>query len=334
MVNIALLSAWHVHTYQFIERLHESGLGKIALVWDDDESRGRKCAEKFGIPFEGNLETVLARQDIPAVMVECMTTRHTEIILKAINAKKHIFSDKALALKSEEVLKIKKALEEKGVKFLLSMESKLVGPYMQVKKLVDEGKLGRITAAYFRRAHAAALQRNLPAYWYDTAQTGGGATLDLGCHGFYMVPAFCGKPKRVTNIMNELYGTGSDENSTTVIEFENGAIGTAHTSFVCYKQDNLLELIGTEGVAIVSGSQPGHYRILLQSKHIPGYGELSPIPEAEIQPDEEFPIVKFARLIQSDDKKVDKYDIDTAYVLTRLIECAYESAKTGKTVEY
>jgi predicted dehydrogenase len=332
MVRIAVLSAWHVHTNMFIDRLHESGEGKVALVWDDDEKRGKECAEKYGVPFEKDLDKVLAHDGIDGVMVECATTKHTEIIIKAANAKKHVFTDKALALKTADCLKIKEAVERNGVKFLISLESKIVGPYRYAKKLVDDGKLGRVTSAYFRRAHAAALQRNLPSYWYDPVQTGGGVTLDLGCHGLYMLPQFCGNPKKVTNLMNELYGTGSDENSTTVIEFENGALGTSHTSFVCYQMNNLLEIIGTEGVVIVSGYDPANYRILLQSKHIRGYEELQPVPQADIWPDDEFPIVKFARLIQSDAQKIDIYDIDKAMVLTRLIECAYESAKTGKSV--
>ncbi|MDR2111329.1 MAG: Gfo/Idh/MocA family oxidoreductase [Spirochaetaceae bacterium] len=334
MVKLAVLGAWHVHVTMFIDRLHQSGEGKAVLVWDDDEARGKECAGRYGIPFEGNLDTVLNRDDIDGVMVECATTKHTEIILRAAAAKKHVFSDKALALKTGDCLKIKESVEKNGVKFLISLESKITGPYRHAKKLVDDGKLGRISSAYFRRAHGAALQKNLPPYWFDPAQTGGGATLDLGCHGLYLLPQFCGTPKKVTALMNEIYGSGGDENSTTVIEFENGALGTAHTSFVCYRMDNLLEIIGTEGVVIVSGHNPENYRMLLQSRHIPGYGELTPVPRTDIWPDDEFPIVKFARLIQSGEKSIDRYNIDEAIALTRLIERAYESARTGKTTAY
>jgi predicted dehydrogenase len=334
MVNIALLSAWHVHTYQFIDLLHKSNAGKVVAVWDDDTERGKKCAEKYNMSFEASLDSVLARDDIDGVMVEAPTVKHTEIILKAAEAKKHIFSDKALALSSEECEKIKKAVKEAGIKFVLSMEAKAIGPYRYAKKLIDQGKLGRVTSAYFRRDHGAALERFLPEYWFDTRQTGGGVTLDLGCHGLYLLQQFCGKPKKVSSLMNELYGTGGDENSTTVIEFENGAIGTAHTSFVSWKMDNLLEIIGTEGMYIAAGTKPEDYRVLLQSKQLSAYQALSPVPAGEYGPDDEFPIVSFARLIQSGERNVECYDIDHAIALSRLIECAYESAKTGKVIGY
>lgn len=335
MIGLALLSGWHVHTEGFVKQALETGLGELKVVWDNDEARGKSFAEKFSVPFDSDLDRVLAREDIDAVLVECPTTKHKEIIIKAANAKKHIFSDKALALSVKDCEEIKAAIETNGVKFVLSLETKTFSAYRFAKQLVDSGKLGRITAAYFRRAHQAALDKNmLPSYWFDTTQTGGGVTLDLGCHGLYLLPYLCGKPKKVTCIMNELYQTGADENSTTVIEFENGCIGTSHTSFVSYQLNNLLEITGTEGNLVISGCDGTKFRVLLQSKNIPGYEELSPVPESEIPDDAEIPSAQFLRLVASENQSLSDFDLDTAVMITRLIECAYESASSGKTVEY
>lgn len=335
MVKIALLSAWHVHTRWFVKGLEDSGEGHICVVWDDDIERGQKMAAELGVPFVADLDEVLAMEEIEAVMVECATTKHTEVILKAAAAKKHIFCDKALALKSSDVQQIREAVEANGVKFMLSLESKIIGCYNYATDMVKSGKLGRITAVYFRRAHAAALTNMLPDYWFDTEQTGGGATLDLGCHGFYMLPQLCGKPKTVSCRMQELYGTGADESSSTIIEFENGCIGTAHTSFVSYKMDNLLEIIGTEGILVISGEpNNANFVVLLQCANVPGYEEKTAVPKSDIPEDDPLPIVQFARMVKSDKCSVPGYDMDVAATLTRIIECAYESAATGKTVEF
>ena len=219
---------------------------------------------------------------------------------------------------------------------MVSLESKTIGVYRYAKKLVDEGSLGRVTSAYFRRVHQAALDKNmLPAYWFDKAQTGGGVTLDLGCHGLYLLPHFCGTPKKVTCLMNELYGTGSDEMSTTVIEFEGGAIGTAHTSFVAYRMDNMLEIIGTEGILVISGVDESNFRVLLQSKNVHGHENLVPVPSEHLLANDEIPSAQFVKLVSSDrTKSLSDFDIDAAITNTRLIECAYESAKEMKTVLY
>lgn len=336
MVHLALLGVWHVHTRGFLEDALKTGLAELKVVWDDDEERGRAFAKDFGVPFEADLDEVLKRMDFEAVMVECATTRHKEVIIKAANAHKHIFSDKALALTVQDCLEIKQVIETTGVKFMVSLESKTIGAYRYAKWLADEGKLGRLTSVYFRRVHQAALDSSmLPNYWFDKNQTGGGVTLDLGCHGLYLLPHFCGVPKKVTCVMNELYGTGSDENSTTIIEFENGAIGTSHTSFVASQLDNMLEIIGTEGSLIVTGTNATNFRVLLQSKHLKGHEYLKPVELENLPADDESPSAQFVRLVSAHQvKEQPDFNMDTAIQLTRLIECAYESAKEGKTVLY
>ena len=122
MVRFALLSGWHVHTGWFAGELLKSGAGKFVAVWDEDESRGRKYAEEFGAEFEPNLSAVLAREDVDAVMVECPTTKHRDVIIAAAKAGKHIFTDKSMALNMEDCAAIRKAVEEAGVKFTVSME--------------------------------------------------------------------------------------------------------------------------------------------------------------------------------------------------------------------
>ncbi|HYK75061.1 MAG TPA: Gfo/Idh/MocA family oxidoreductase, partial [Pseudoneobacillus sp.] len=82
MVNLALIGAWHVHTMGFVVEALNTGLAELKVVWDDDESRGKRIAEELGVPFESDLDKVLGRDDVDAVMVECATTLHKEVIIK------------------------------------------------------------------------------------------------------------------------------------------------------------------------------------------------------------------------------------------------------------
>lgn len=335
MVNLALLSAWHVHTRWFVRAALETGNATLKVVWDDDEARGRAFAEEFGVAFEADLDAVLGRADIDGVMVECATTQHKEVIVKAARAKKHVFSDKALATNMVDALEIKRAIAENGVKFVASLEHRSMGVYRYAKQLIQEGKLGRVTSVYFSRAHGAVLGNWLPAYWFDPTQTGGGVTIDLGCHGFYLLPWFCGTPTDVTCLMGELYETGNDEISTTVVRFESGAIGTAHTSFVASPMDNLLEIIGTEGILVATGQNESNYRVMLQSKHVPGHEQLVPVPKGALPADEILPCAQFVNLVASNDiESLPDFDIDSAVALTRLIESAYKSARERRVVTY
>ncbi|MGX7196990.1 Gfo/Idh/MocA family protein [Enterococcus olivae] len=333
-MKFALISSWHVHTKGFVKRLLAKE-AECVYVWDFDEERGEEAARTYGGTFESDYRRILADEQVEAVIIEAPTTMHKELIVLAAKAKKHIFSDKALALSTADCLEIEQAVLENGVKFMLSLESLAVNTYQYALNWVKEGHAGEITTAYFRRSHGAVLLQNLPDYWFDKSQSGGGVTLDLGCHGFALLPLFCGKPKKVSCLMNEAYGSGVDERSTTIIEFESGCIGTATTAFIGPTLDNYLEIVGTQGSIQVVGNEHEHQAIFVQSNLKEEYRFKTQIPSEEISKVNPFPIEEFVDLLKDPEKQsYPQYDLETAKQLTRLIECAYESAETGKVVTY
>jgi len=333
-MKFALLSAWHVHTAGFVQKAIDAG-SSCVCVWDIDETRGKRTAEKFETSFIDDLDEVLSNPEVQAVVVEAPTTMHKEIIIKAANAKKHIFTDKALTLSVKDALEIKSVIQENKVKYALSLESKAHDIYIYAKKVVESGNLGQVVSAYFRRSHGGVIQGNLPKYWFDKEQTGGGATLDLGCHGLTLLPLFCGKPKKVTCLMNELFKSGVDEQSTVVIEFENGALGTSYTSFLGSKLDNFLEIVGTNGTLQIIGSEDTEQSIYLQSNLLPEYKERKLVSLSILEESNPYPIEEFVNLVdQSNEMEIPGYDMDTSIMLTRLIECAYESQEKRATITF
>lgn len=79
--------------------------------------------------------------------------------------------------------------------------------------------------------------------------------MDLGAHPMYLLSWLCGKPKRISGVFNNLYGTSSDENSVALIEFENGIIGVSETSFVSYNTHDVLEIYGTDATLLIWGDE-------------------------------------------------------------------------------
>lgn len=94
----------------------------------------------------------------------------------------------------------------------------------------------------------------------------------------------------------------------------------------------MMEIVGTEGMAVISGNGPADYRVLLQSSQMPGYEKLSPVEED--WQDDVYPIVRFAQLVESDEMEAPDYNLDQAELLTRIICRAYESAGSGQTVSF
>jgi predicted dehydrogenase len=303
-------------------------------VWDTDPIRGKQFADRLGVPYEPNYQKILDNPNVDAVMIEAETNLHMDLIIRAANAKKHIFSDKILTPAVKDGLRIREAVEKNGVKFVISHESMPVGSYQYARKLVENGSLGNVVSVHFRRAHGLAKSNNLVASWYDKDVAGGGALIDLGVHGMGLLTYLAGAPTRVTASMRHWTKRGVEDTATIMVDFKNGAIGTAHTDMVTNIQENLLEIVGTDGLLVVVGTE-GRETVYLNAKNIPERAKgMTVIAPSEYAADGKYPINKFIDFVR-DKSNTAQYltgtglDMDTALRIVAISEAAYDSAQHG-----
>lgn len=333
-VRLALVGGWHVHTSMFIEKIAKLSAGKVewVAVYDHDAERGKKFADMLGVPYEADYQKILDNENIDAVMIEAETSLHKDLIIRAANAKKHVFTDKVLTPTVKDGLSVKKAIEENGVKLVVSHESLPIGSYQYAKKLVDDGSLGDIVAINFRRAHGMAKTDRLPESWYDKEVAGGGALIDLGVHGMSMLTYLAGTPTKVSSFMENWTNREVEDSATIMLEFENNAIGTAHTNMVTSIMENSLEVIGTDGILVVLGVE-GKESVYLNSKHVSGMeAGMNLIDPSVYGSDGTVPINLFIDFVLDESNKdqyLPGYDIDTALTVVGIAEAAYKSAKIG-----
>jgi len=322
MVNVLMLSKWHVHADGYASAIRLQPDAKITCVWDEDAQRGQKWADELGVPFEGDLEKAVSRADVDAVVVDAPTSDHRKVMVAAANAGKHIFTEKALAPTVEDCKAIAEAVKKSGVKFCIS-HPHLTTPIAQYcKNAIDEGWLGKIHYMRMRTAHDGSSGNWLPEYWYDPIKAGGGAMMDLGCHPMYTAAYLLGKPKRISSMFNNSFAKQNvDDNAVTVIEFENKAIAVVETSFISPFNAGCFELLGTEG-AIVSVNNEVRVR---SNKFNDGWFIPKKLPDA-LPPSIRIwldGIVKGTPI---------PFDLDKGIALTELLENAYISDREQQVI--
>src|SRR5690242_19671679 len=102
MVRVAMLSMAHVHAMGYAQQIQKNPDAQITCVWDDDPARGRAAARKLEVPFEDNHHAVLSDASIPGVVVNAETSKHQDVILAAVEAGKHVFTEKALTVRTAD----------------------------------------------------------------------------------------------------------------------------------------------------------------------------------------------------------------------------------------
>ena len=324
MLRIAMLSKWHVHATDYARVIQGLEDAEITCVWDEDAARGAAWAQEMGVPFEADLDALLRRPDVDAVVVDTPTSMHCEVMCKAAKAGKHIYTEKVLAPTVAACKQVADAVRESGVKFCVSYPHRTKPMMLYAKQVVEQGLLGQINFLRIRNAHGGASQNWLPAYWYIEEDACGGAMMDLGCHPNYQAAYLLGKPVRISAMFNTLCAPGSvEDNAVSVVEFENKAIAVLETGFVTPWSTNSLELLGTDGALIVQDDV-----VRVRSTHLPMQGWFTP---------DKLPDALPAAMRQFVDGalygKEIIFGMDDAIALTQLMENAYISHREQRTVQ-
>ena len=326
MLRFAMISKWHVHAKGYAEFVQKQPDACITCVWDEDAARGAAWAESLGVDFVADYDALLAREDVDAILVCTPTNMHKEVMIKAANAGKHIFTEKVLALTTADADEIIAAIEKNGVKFSICYPHRCMPRNLVIKQLIDDGLLGDITVMRVRNCHNGALAGWLPDYWYDPETTGGGAMMDLGAHGMYLAHWLLGEPVRIQSMFNNKLSVPVDDNAICTIEFENKALAITETSLVSPYTPVRLEVYGTKGVAMYENDDV-KFQNDFTVKYVDG-GWVKPKLPAELP----HPIRQFIDGVLYGKDII--FDAKEARMLTNLMEKAYIADKEGKEVKF
>jgi predicted dehydrogenase len=224
----------------------------------------RARADAFGVKAM-SVGGLLADPSIEIVVNLTIPLAHVEVGLQAIEAGKHVHSEKPLGVRTKEARVLLERAAARGLRVGCAPDTFLGGSHQTCRKLVDEGAIGQPLAgtAFFMCPGHESWHPN-PAFYYAP---GGGPMLDMG--PYYLTALFnllgpiesvagMVSTPRAERIINSQPRRGERitvEVPTHVagtLRFAGGAIVQIVTSFdVAGHRHVPIELYGTEGTLMV-----------------------------------------------------------------------------------
>ncbi|WP_344839549.1 Gfo/Idh/MocA family oxidoreductase [Actinocorallia longicatena] len=196
-----------------------------------------------------------------------VTRARVKAILRAIEAGKHVYTEKPTAESVAEAVALAEAATAAGVKNGVVQDKLFLPGLLKLKRLVDGGFFGRILSVrgefgyWVFEGDWQAAQR--PS-WNYRAEDGGGMTLDMFPHWQYVMENLFGPIRSVyaqttTHIPARVdengraYDATADDAAYGIFELEGGIIAQINSSWsVRVNRDELVEfqVDGTEGSAV------------------------------------------------------------------------------------
>jgi predicted dehydrogenase len=261
---------------QFIAEIHAESIKRVAdaelvAVASPTEEHVRPFAQKHGVPhWFTDYRKMLEMDEISLVSLAAPNDLHCEMTLQCAAAGKHMIVEKPFALNLREADAMIDACRRAGVKCMYAEELCFAPKYVRVKELADEGAFGRVYLVKQSEKHSGPHA----SWFWDVRRSGGGVTMDMGCHAIEFFRWFLGKPHAVSvlaDLGTFVHGgrTRGDDTATIIVRFGNGAEGLAEESWARPGgMDDRVEVFGSQGCAyanLLMGNA-------IQTYSEPGYG--------------------------------------------------------------
>lgn len=241
---------------QFVAELHAEALkrvpeAEIVAAASPTEKHVRSFSEKHDIPrWFTDYREMLELPDVDMITVGAPNDLHCRMVLDAAAAGKHIVCEKPLCRTMEEADRMVEACSDVGVKFMYAEELCFVPKYVRAKELIDAGAIGDVFLVKQCEKHDGPHSD----WFWNVERSGGGVTLDMGCHAFQFfrwiyedLPAVAVTAQMGTYVHQDR--TKGDDDSIIIVEFEGGPRGMAEESWAKPGgMDDAAEFYGSKGV--------------------------------------------------------------------------------------
>ncbi|PMC34823.1 oxidoreductase [Bacillus sp. UMB0899] len=239
---------------------------ELVACADLDVERAHSQAAKYGIPKAYTVQELLNDSDIQLVINLTIPKAHAAVCIQALEAGKHVYTEKPLAVTREEGKQILETAKKHNL-LVGSAPDTFLGAGIQTSiKLIEQGEIGSpIGASAFMIGRGHEHWHPDPAFYYDI---GGGPMFDMGPYYLTALVSLLGPIQRISGSTRISYSerTVSSEpkagekikvqtptHISGVIDFASGAVGTITTSFDAMGGSSLppIEIYGSEGTLLV-----------------------------------------------------------------------------------
>jgi predicted dehydrogenase len=233
-----------------------------------NESKLADIAERHGLTdWTTDLHAALHRDDVEIYFDALTTQRREKAIASAIEAGKHIYTEKPVATDLDGALALARAADAAGVKVGVVADKIFLPGLLKLKRLVDTGFFGRVLSVRAEFGYWVFEGDWQPAQrpsWNYRREDGGGVVLDMFPHWHYVLEHLFGRVRAVQCTIathlprrwdedGEEYAATAEDAAYAIFELADGTVAQFNSSW-CVRvfRDELVEfqVDGTRGSAV------------------------------------------------------------------------------------
>jgi len=240
-IRLAFIGVGDVAERDYLPEWHRlAGQAEIVTVCGRNPERVRRIADEYRVPRWSTDYREVVTGDVDAVVNLTPIGSHYDITLAALEAGRHVYTEKPVALSARDARKLRDAAAARKLVLVCAPSVLLFPQVVRVREFLSTGELGVVRAA---RAQALAGVPPWPGYRSDPSpffESGAGPLVDMGVYPLHVLTGLLGPASRVAAIATR------SRDSFTVTE------GPFTGKVVAVETEDEWQLLATVGDCIAS----------------------------------------------------------------------------------
>lgn len=251
---------------------HIQKSGRLVSVCDTVSEKAAALAQKYNAAAFEDIDKLLRQSEGADVVSICSPNGlHAQHTIKALQAGFHVLCEKPMALTVQDCGDMINAAERANRRLFIVKQNRFNPPVAAVKKLIDEGRLGRIYSIQLN----CFWNRNEEYYknsWKGTRDLDGGTLFTQFSHFIDLLYWMIGDIREVKGFAGNFDHEGViefEDTGTVSLRFYNGAIGTINYTVNSFEKnmEGSLTIFAEKGTLKIGGQ----YLNELEYQNIDGY---------------------------------------------------------------
>jgi predicted dehydrogenase len=223
-------------------------------VYGRDPNKVQAVADQYGVRRTSTrVEELIDAPDVDVVDNCLVNSEHFAPLMRAIDAHKHVFTEKPLTIELSEAERLLAAARKAGVHHGIIQNMRFNPGPRKARQLIEEGFVGHIFSADVLFGYMVPRTViNRPTWFYKKDEAGGGIVEDMMAHFFDLLRFVVGPIEAVSAATGIAWPTRNEPDGTpfpvevedlasVTIRFENGAICNCFASWVRRKHEEVPE---------------------------------------------------------------------------------------------
>jgi predicted dehydrogenase len=237
-----------------IRGIKDCSNAELIAVADIVEEKAKKFGEEYKVPWYKDYKEMLKRKDIDAVTITTPSGLHMQNAIDAMEAGKHVLTEKPIEVTLEKIDKMIKVSKKTGKKLACVFQSRFFEGEKKVKEAINNGKFGKLVLGDMYNKWYRSEEYYKSGAWRATWELdGGGALMNQAIHGVDMLLYLMGDVASVTAYTDTLVrNIKVEDTAVAILRFKNGALGVIEGTTSVYPGfARKLEIHGEKGSVIL-----------------------------------------------------------------------------------